>query len=106
MVEVSDSGTGIAPENVAKIYDRSIQLRVGQGTGLGLAVSYGLFGAIRPHQRRKRPGRGTTFRITLPTAMVRTFAGSWRVMQNPDESGSDRVLDQPSPTFLRNCRGS
>ena len=42
-IEVSDSGIGIAPENVAKIYDPFYTTKgVGRGTGLGLAVSYGI----------------------------------------------------------------
>jgi PAS domain S-box-containing protein len=72
-VEVSDTGIGIAPENVAKIYDPFYTTKgVGRGTGLGLAVSYGI---VQEHTGRisveSIPGRGTTFRITLPTARVR-----------------------------------
>jgi len=74
IVEISDTGIGIAPENVAKIYDPFYTTKgVGQGTGLGLAVSYGI---VQEHAGRisveSTPGRGTTFRITLPTARVRT----------------------------------
>jgi two-component system, NtrC family, sensor kinase len=74
VAEISDTGIGIAPENVAKIYDPFYTTKgVGQGTGLGLAVSYGI---IQEHAGRitvdSEPGRGTTFRITLPTARVRT----------------------------------
>jgi two-component system, NtrC family, sensor kinase len=70
---VSDTGIGIAPENVAKIYDPFYTTKgVGQGTGLGLAVSYGI---VQEHAGRisveSTPGHGTTFRITLPTARVR-----------------------------------
>jgi PAS domain S-box-containing protein len=73
MVEVADSGTGIAPENVAKIYDPFYTTKgVGEGTGLGLAVSYGI---VQEHSGHisvdSVPGRGTTFRITLPTAHPR-----------------------------------
>ncbi len=69
-VEVSDTGMGIAPENVAKIYDPFYTTKgVGRGTGLGLAVSYGI---VQEHSGHisvdSTPGRGTTFRITLPTA--------------------------------------
>jgi len=73
IAEISDTGIGIAPENVAKIYDPFFTTKgVGQGTGLGLAVSYGI---VQEHAGRisveSTPGQGTTFRITLPTARVR-----------------------------------
>ena len=73
VAEIADTGIGIAPENVAKIYDPFYTTKgVGQGTGLGLAVSYGI---IQEHAGRisveSEPGQGTTFRITLPSARVR-----------------------------------
>jgi two-component system, NtrC family, sensor kinase len=72
-VEIADTGIGIAPENVAKIYDPFYTTKgVGQGTGLGLAVTYGI---VQEHAGRitveSTPGHGTTFRITLPTSRVR-----------------------------------
>ncbi len=72
-VEVSDTGIGIAPENVAKIYDPFYTTKgVGRGTGLGLAVSYGIVQEHTGHiSVESIPGRGTTFRITLPTARIR-----------------------------------
>ncbi|MDX6613604.1 MAG: hypothetical protein QOD75_2790 [Blastocatellia bacterium] len=72
-VEVSDTGVGIDPENVAKIYDPFYTTKgVGQGTGLGLAVSYGIVQEHSGHiSVSSAPGRGTTFRITLPTANSR-----------------------------------
>jgi PAS domain S-box-containing protein len=74
VAEISDTGIGIAPENVAKLYDPFYTTKgVGQGTGLGLAVSYGI---VQEHTGRitvdSTPGQGTTFRITLPTARIRT----------------------------------
>jgi two-component system, NtrC family, sensor kinase len=69
IIEVSDTGIGIAPENVAKIYDPFFTTKgVGRGTGLGLAVSYGIVQEHSGHIAvQSLPGRGTTFRITLPT---------------------------------------
>jgi signal transduction histidine kinase len=73
VAEISDTGIGIAPENVAKIYDPFYTTKgVGQGTGLGLAVTYGI---VQEHAGRisvdSTPGHGTIFRITLPTARAR-----------------------------------
>ncbi|HYX30695.1 MAG TPA: ATP-binding protein [Pyrinomonadaceae bacterium] len=68
-VEVADNGVGIDPEDVAKIYDPFFTTKgVGRGTGLGLAVTYGI---VQEHSGHisvdSTPGHGTTFRITLPT---------------------------------------
>ena len=73
VVEIADTGIGIAPENVAKIYDPFYTTKgVGQGTGLGLAVSYGIVQEHAGHiSVESTPGQGTTFRITLPSARVR-----------------------------------
>ncbi|MBX3280286.1 MAG: PAS domain S-box protein, partial [Acidobacteria bacterium] len=73
VVRFRDSGVGIAPENLARIYDPFFTTKqIGQGTGLGLAVSYGI---IQDHGGRiaveSRPGDGACFIITLPTAVSR-----------------------------------
>lgn len=72
-IEIADSGVGIAPENVAKIYDPFYTTKgVGRGTGLGLAVSYGIVQEHSGHiSVESTPGHGTTFRISLPTVPVR-----------------------------------
>jgi PAS domain S-box-containing protein len=73
VIEIADTGMGIAPENVAKIYDPFYTTKgVGRGTGLGLAVSYGIVQEHSGHIAvESMPGKGTTFRITLPTVGAR-----------------------------------
>jgi PAS domain S-box-containing protein len=73
VVDFRDTGEGIAPENIARIYDPFFTTKeVGQGTGLGLALSYGI---IQEHGGRifaeSRPGEGAHFTIKLPTAFAR-----------------------------------
>jgi two-component system NtrC family sensor kinase len=70
---VSDTGSGIAPENIQRIYDPFFTTknapREGQarGTGLGLSVTYGI---IQEHAGKIRveshPGSGTTFTLDFP----------------------------------------
>jgi len=68
-IEVADNGVGIAAEDVTKIYDPFFTTKgVGRGTGLGLAVTYGIVQEHSGHiSVASTPGLGTTFRITLPT---------------------------------------
>ena len=66
---VQDTGVGIAPENLPHIFDPFFTTKeVGQGTGLGLSVSYGI---IKKHGGRitvdSAPGKGSTFAVILPT---------------------------------------
>jgi two-component system NtrC family sensor kinase len=68
LVEVSDTGAGIAPENLTKIFDPFFTTKeTGRGTGLGLAVCYGI---VAEHGGRldvqSVVGSGTTFTIRLP----------------------------------------
>ncbi|MEX2207625.1 MAG: ATP-binding protein [Myxococcota bacterium] len=72
-VEVEDDGCGLDPASIERIFDPFYTTKpVGKGTGLGLAISYGIVarhgGSI---QVTSAPGRGSTFRVELPTAMAR-----------------------------------
>jgi len=68
MIEIEDTGNGIAPEHLKRIFDPFFTTKPeGQGTGLGLSVSYGI---IANHQGRidvmSEVGKGTQFTIILP----------------------------------------
>jgi two-component system NtrC family sensor kinase len=68
IITVRDTGCGIPPENLDKVFDPFFTTReVGKGTGLGLAVCYGI---IKKHNGRIRVqsdvGSGACFTITIP----------------------------------------
>ena len=72
-ITVQDTGPGIAPHDRAHIFERFYRGEIGRksgapGTGLGLAISYDI---VQHHHGRieveSEQGRGTTFRIWLPT---------------------------------------
>jgi len=67
-VDVMDTGHGIAPEHLSRIYDPFFTTKgAKKGTGLGLSVTYGIIqehgGAI---EASSRPGQGTCFHLEFP----------------------------------------
>jgi two-component system, NtrC family, sensor kinase len=77
-VDVTDSGSGIAPEHLSRIFDPFFTTKeIGKGTGLGLSIAYKI---VQEHAGRisvrSVPGEGTTFSIHLPcTAPALTDTG-------------------------------
>ncbi|MEE2637430.1 MAG: ATP-binding protein [Acidobacteriota bacterium] len=68
IIEVADTGTGIASEDLPRIYEPFFTTKaVGQGTGLGLSIVYGV---VQEHRGaidcRSGHGEGTRFTVTLP----------------------------------------
>jgi signal transduction histidine kinase len=65
-VTVADTGTGIAPEDLPKVFDRFYKGRSSSGSGLGLTIARNL---VRAHggeiQADSRPGRGTSITFTV-----------------------------------------
>jgi CheY-like chemotaxis protein len=66
---IADNGTGMTPEVKSRLFDPFFTTKGKGGTGMGMAVSFGI---IRRHNGsidvESEPGRGTTFRISLPVA--------------------------------------
>lgn len=90
VVEISDTGSGIAPDDLARIFDAFFTTKpVGLGLGLGLAISGRIIesfgGAITV---ASEVGRGTTFRVVLPCA-----------------EAPDAGVSQAKPTTTRPRRG-
>jgi PAS domain S-box-containing protein len=70
VVEIADTGKGMSPETLSKLFTPFFTTKPrGQGTGLGLSVSYGI---ITRHKGRidvqSEPGKGSTFILRLPVA--------------------------------------
>jgi two-component system sensor histidine kinase BaeS len=67
VMTVTDTGKGIAPEEIPKIFDRFYKGRTSHGSGLGLTIARNL---VTAHggiiSASSQPGQGTTMTFTLP----------------------------------------
>jgi two-component system NtrC family sensor kinase len=70
VIRVQDNGAGISPENLQKVFRPFFTTKpVGQGTGLGLSVCYGIINSMGGTMEvNSEKGVGTTFVIRLPAA--------------------------------------
>jgi CheY-like chemotaxis protein len=69
LVEIADSGIGMSTDVQARVFEPFFSTKGERGTGLGLAMAYGI---VERHGGQiavdSAPGRGTTFRLTFPWA--------------------------------------
>lgn len=102
-LSVSDTGLGISPERLARIYEPFYSTKApGKGTGLGLSVVYGI---VKDHHGwiacTSEPGRGTTFKIYLPASrsmLPEAFSGSEK---EPSKGRGELVLFVDDEEFIR-----
>lgn len=92
-IEVCDSGTGMDSETQQRIFEPFFTTKqLGKGTGLGLAVVYGI---IKQYDGfisvASAPGKGSTFTVSLPVQ---------RVVSMPDEPGARPLARGGSETIL------
>jgi CheY-like chemotaxis protein len=103
VISVSDTGGGMGKETMAKIFEPFFTTKeVGKGTGLGLAMAYGI---IKQHNGYinvySEPEKGTTFRIYLP-AIKSTEEGIVKTAIEPLPSqGNETILVAEDDSALR-----
>jgi signal transduction histidine kinase/ActR/RegA family two-component response regulator len=106
-ISFTDDGPGLSPENLRRVFDPFFTTKkVGEGTGLGLTIAYGI---VEDHGGRMRaessPGRGATFVAELPVVqgpaqrevveereMPRAQVGASSILVVDDESSIQSLL--------------
>ncbi len=112
VLEVRDTGCGIAPENRRKVFDPFFTTKdVGAGTGLGLFICHGIVTDLGGElSLESELGRGTCFRVALPpapTGVSEAGQGGTKVAKSSPDGRRGRVLiidDEPLVVAaLRRC---
>ncbi|MBI5409602.1 MAG: response regulator [Nitrospirae bacterium] len=94
VISFTDTGAGMDEDIMGKIFDPFFTTKeVGKGTGLGLAMSYGI---IKQHNGYidvfSEPGRGTTFKIYLPLMTVKPQEAETPQMPVAFKAGLETIL--------------
>jgi len=93
-VSVTDTGMGIAPENMPRIFEPFFTTKeVGKGTGLGLATVYGI---VKQHQGwielDSHVGKGTTFLIFIPRSTTAPSGAEKATTSITVKGGNETIL--------------
>jgi signal transduction histidine kinase/ActR/RegA family two-component response regulator len=102
-VTVSDTGLGMDQATLARIFEPFFTTKaLGRGTGLGLAVVYGI---VKQHEGMihaySEPGHGTTFRLYFPFQADALSAPAPRPAVEPLPRGTGRILLAEDDAMLR-----
>ena len=103
MIVATDTGVGINEETRKKIFEPFFTTKeVGKGTGLGLAMVYGI---IKQHDGfinvYSEPGKGTTFRIYLPLIKTAVADENRPAVSEPPQGGAEKILLAEDDANLR-----
>lgn len=96
LVEVHDTGVGIAAEHLTRIFDAFFTTKpIGVGTGLGLSICHRIVTSVGGEIAvQSELGRGTAFRLLLPVATVAELVPSERPrVAAPSRRGRILVVD-------------
>ena len=103
LLTVADTGYGMNEETRSRIFEPFFTTKeVGKGTGLGLAVVYGI---IKQHEGYiniySEPDRGTAFRIYLPLVVAKAQEERPKTEEKPPTPGTETILIAEDDSSLR-----
>jgi two-component system, cell cycle sensor histidine kinase and response regulator CckA len=103
LVTVTDTGTGMSPEVLGRVFEPFFTTKGPRaGTGLGLAVAYGI---VRQHRGMvncySEVGVGTAFKVYLTTTEQPAAAESSRPPQAAPRAGKERILVAEDDELVR-----